>query len=162
MRSKKTGPTALAFSVCIFAAALAQSASAAPPADACSLLTQAQVSAVLGVSVDAGSHNPPKYLRMCTWAQSNAPVGGKYVTIMLKTANDFENAKKLMAAPSSAVIPVNGIGDDAYYAAVGTTMVVLYAKKGDVAFNLTVSKTFPLDQQRTIQKTLALEIISKL
>lgn len=161
MRSKNS-LAALIVAIFIVAAATAPSASAAPPDDACSFLTQAQVSAALGVSVDAGSHMPPKYLRMCSWVQINVPTGGKNVTLMLKTVNDFNNAKTSMAGPSSPITPVGGIGDDAYYAAMGTRMVVLFAKKGNVAFNLTVGGGLPIDQQNAIEKTLALQILSKL
>ncbi len=145
----------------IVGAAMAPSANAAPPEDACSLLTQAQVSAALGVSAGAGSHTPLKSLRTCTWTEPNGPLGGKSVVLMLKTANDFNNAKTSMKGPGTTVTPVTGIGDDAYYVAIGAS-VILYARKGDVAFNLTVSRAFPPDQRKAMEKTLALQILSKL
>ena len=158
----KISLSAVIAAIFIVAAATALSASAAPPDDACSLLTQAQVSAALGVSVGAGSHMPPKYLRMCTWTQPNGPTGGKNVVLMLKTADDFNNAKTLMNGPGTTVTPVSGIGDDAYYTTIGVHTSILYAKKGNVAFNLTVGRGFPPDQQKAMEKTLALQILSKL
>jgi hypothetical protein len=93
-------------------------------------------------------------LRSCTWVES---AGRKNLVLMLKTADDFNNAKKLM----QGVTPVSGIGDDAYYASMGA-MAILYARKGNVAFNLTVGGGFPTDQQKAMEKTLALQIFSKL
>src|SRR5260370_37138309 len=51
----------------IVGAATAPSATAAPTDDACSLLTQAQVSAALGASVGPGSYQGPPYKKTCTW-----------------------------------------------------------------------------------------------
>ena len=158
MRSKTT-LAAVSVAIFILAAVVAPYAGDPGPSDdACLLLTQAQVTAALGVSVGAGSHMPPKYVRMCYWAQPNSAPPAKSATLMLKTANDFENAKKLMAP----ITPVSGLGDDAYYAPMGNRMVVLFAKKGNAAFNVTVGGNFPIDQQKAIEKTLASQIASKL
>jgi Putative transposase of IS4/5 family (DUF4096) len=50
---------AVVAAIFIVGAAMASSANVAPSNDACSLLTQAQVSAALGVSVGAGSYQGP-------------------------------------------------------------------------------------------------------
>ena len=82
----------------IFGAATALVANAAPPDDACALLTETQVGAVLGVSVGACSHATPTSLKLCSWAEANAPMmGRKSVRLALKTPAEFEGMKKLMA-----------------------------------------------------------------
>jgi hypothetical protein len=164
---------ALIVTVFIFGGVTAPSASAVPPDDACSLLTPAQVSAVLGVSVGAGSHQTPKYLKTCTWTQPNAPmIGSKNVALSLKTVDAFkstktqiEQARALAKAEKSEaqpdVTPISGIGEDAYYSTDGAHMS-LSVKKGDVAFNVAVRGDFPSDQVKAMEKALALQILSKL
>jgi hypothetical protein len=164
---------ALIIAVFIFGGATAPSASAAPPDDACSLLTPAQVSAVLGVSVGAGSHQSPKYLKTCTWTQPNGPmIGSKNVALSLKTVEAFKNtqtqieqagalAKAEKSDAQPAVTPISGIGDDAYYSTDGAH-ASLSVKKGDVAFNVAVRGDFPSDQVKAMEKTLASQILSKL
>jgi len=50
--------------------------------EACSLLTQAQVSAVLGVSVSSGKDTVPGASRSCTWSEPGATmVSGKSVRL---------------------------------------------------------------------------------
>ena len=58
-------------------AALAQSSS-----DACSLLTQAQVSSAVGAQVGAGANVMPTFKATCTWT---AP--GKIVTLMTESTS---------------------------------------------------------------------------
>lgn len=147
----------LATAVCCFRTASAES-------DPCSLLTPAQVSAVLETNVEAARHVAP---RLCQWSASNQPnsMNGKKVTLLLKDARSFQFAKtpvmpeiKTMAAP--------GICDDAVYTVtpgvspgLGTA---LYVKKGDSYFAVQIYGS--RDQPRTmaLEKTLAVEACSKL
>ncbi len=159
----------------IVSAATAPSANAAPPDDACALLTQAQVSAALGVSVDPGTHLTPTSMKTCMWNEANAPMmGRKSVGVSLKTVDGYNSSKKLMeqtAAQMKAekdadagqleVTPISGIGDDAYYASMGVHPN-LSVKKGNVAINVEVFGDFPPDQVKAMEKTLALRILSKL
>ena len=62
MHSKNTLGAIIA-AIFIIVAAAAPSAVAAPPSDACPLLTPAEISAVVGVSVGAGAHMTPTYLK---------------------------------------------------------------------------------------------------
>jgi len=55
----RTGSSVLAVAILVFAIAAVPSACAAPPDDACALVTQAQVSTAVGVSADAGTHVTP-------------------------------------------------------------------------------------------------------
>jgi hypothetical protein len=170
MGSKNRLPALYAV-IFIFGTATAPVASAAPPDDACALLTDTQVDAVLGVSVSAGSHPTPTSLKLCSWAEANAPMmGRKSVRVALKTAADFEGMKKLRAqakamaeqekdedAGQMSLTPASGIGDEAYFTP------TLWVKKGNVAFELFITGLdLPTDQVRVKLKTLALQILSKL
>jgi hypothetical protein len=157
----KTGFAALAVAIFIFGTATAPSASAAPPDDACSVLTQAQMSSALGVSVGAGTHVTPTFLKTCTWdAPSGSSKGVKYVTLMLETVDAYE-AGKTVRVKTIVITSVSGVGDGAYYLAVGSN-VGLIVKKGNVAFKVAVYGEAPLEQKRAMEKALALQALSKL
>jgi hypothetical protein len=145
----------------IFIAGAARVPSAnAASGDACSLLTQAQISAALSVSVGAGQYQGT-YKKTCTWyTTSNAAEGAKYVTLVLQGLDAFQ-AGKLAPVKTIVVTPVSGIGDDAYYLAVGPN-VGLIVKKGNAAFKVAVYGPLPLEKKQAIEKTLALQIVSSL
>jgi len=95
---------------------------AAPPADACSLLTPAQVTAALGVSVTAGESIVPGGPAMCGWEVAGQhsmdrkrAVLSVYTRIGSQTPLErFKDAKTPMAGIEKE--PVNGVGDDAIFA----------------------------------------------
>ena len=161
----KTSVTAIVVAVFIVAA-MAPSAPAAPPDDACLLVTQAQVISALGVSMGAGSHVTPTFLRTCTWAPAGGPTQGvKAVTLMLQSADGYEGAKQVMGSTNSMKLePVSGIGDDAYYSYPNAGNIVsLIVKKGNTAFKVAMyGGDFPIEKKKAIDKTLALQVLSKL
>jgi hypothetical protein len=135
-------------------------ANAAPPADACSLLTQAQVSVAVSVSVGAGAYQGT-YKKTCTWnAVSPATKSAKYVTLLLEGLDAYQ-AGKLAPVKTIVVTPISGIGDDAYYLAVGPN-VGLIVKKGNVAFKVAVYGDIPIENKQAMEKTLAQQVVSKL
>ncbi len=145
----------------IVSAATAPSANAAPPDDACSLLTQAQVSDALSVSVGVGSYQTSTYKKTCTWNTTSAVTkGAKYVTIMLEGLDAYQ-AGKMAPVKTIVVTSVSGVGDDAYYLAVGTN-VGLIVKKGNVAFKVAVYGNLPIEKKQAMEKTLAQQVVSKL
>lgn len=168
-----------AFVAIVFACGCATVASvkAAPPTDACSLLTQAQVTAAVGFAVDVGTHPTPKNSHACEWAESNASVfERKTITVRLVAADAYDSSRKLMEATAAqlkddkdeqddasqlTVTPVTGLGDDAYYAAMGAHPN-LNVKKGSVAFSVEIFGEIPRDKIKAIEKTLATQILSKL
>jgi uncharacterized membrane protein len=92
----KTSLVAVIVAIFILAAATVPSASAGPPDDACSLLTQAQVTAALGVAVGA-PHQSTAIMKTCTWIQADAGlIGGKSVQVILRTADDHDKNKAQM------------------------------------------------------------------
>ena len=135
-------------------AAAAPSATAQSAADACSLLTQAQVSAVVGTQLSAGQYVMPTFKTTCTWS-----VPGKIVTLMITTPATFAAGK---TSPAYKVVPASGVGDDAYYVVTGGTMVSLIVKKGNTAFKTSVYIQLPLDTLETMDKTLARQVASEL
>ena len=135
-------------------------ANAAPPDDACSLLTQAQVSVAVSVSVGAGAYQGT-YKKTCTWnAVSPATKSAKYVTLLLEGLDAYQ-AGKLAPVKTIVVTPISGIGDDAYYLAVGPN-VGLIVKKGNVAFKVAVYGDIPIEYKQAMEKTLAQQVVSKL
>jgi hypothetical protein len=146
----------------IAAAALSPSANAAPD-DACSLLTQSQLTKTLGASVDAGSSQGPNDKKVCTWratSSGDAANSIKYVTLMLQGSDAFQ-AGKSVSVKSIIVTPVSNLGDDAYYLAVGNN-VGLIVKKGNVVFKVAVYASSPLDKKQALEKTLAQQVLSGL
>jgi hypothetical protein len=134
-------------------------ANAAPPVDACALLSPAQVAAVLGTSAKPG-HSVPSDLTVCDWPLASL------AKMMSKDTKEIE--VKILDADSWALITpaattaphVKGIGDYAVYLGDGD-LVSLYVKKGNSKFSVNVHG-FPLDQVKAKEKTLAQGIVAKL
>jgi len=164
----KTGLGAIILAILILAAA-APSATAAPPTDACPLLTPAEISAVVGVTVGAGAHITPTYLKSCTWA----PAGGATkdsatLLLALESAASYQSAKAMLQALANSqgkggitMTPASGIGDDAIYSSVAN-YTKLIVKKGDVVFQLVIYGSFPIERKKEMEKTLAAKVLSKL
>ena len=147
--------------ICI-AAAMAPLANAAPTDDACSVLTPAQIGAAVNTPGDAGTYLTPTFKRTCTWtATSSAAAGVKFVTLMLQKLEAFQGGKAMGQMKNIIVTPASGVGDDAYYLAVGDN-AGLIVKKGNAAFKVAVYATIPLEKKEALEKTLALLIVAKL
>lgn len=138
--------------------------SAAPTAgNACSFFTQTQMSAALGVAVDAGHHIGPGNA-LCGWNQPGDPSHtgkGALLTIYhtvgkLTPVERFENGK--LPVQGIAKTPVAGIGDDAYYIDTPGLGVGLNVKKGTAVFQMRVYG-FSADETKSIESTLAQAIL---
>jgi hypothetical protein len=148
--------------ILLFGAAAAPAVNAATADDACSLLTQAQVGAVLGVAVGAGSYQSPTFKRTCTWnAASNAPKGTQYVTLIVEGPDAYLAGKKTGPMKANTIKSVSGIGNDAYYQTVSSN-VGLNVKKGNAAFKVAVYGDLPIEKKQAMEKTLAQQVLSKL
>jgi hypothetical protein len=148
----------------IFLATAIPTVKAAPPTDACSLLTQAQVSGALGISVAAGQHVFPNNPSTCGWGQEGP--GGKRVVVSIYTqlgrltpVDRFNSAKTPVQGITKT--PVSGVGDDAVSVTTPGFGTGLIFKKGASAFDVRVYG-FPLEQLKAKEKTLALDVIAKL
>jgi hypothetical protein len=117
--------------------------------DARSLLTQAQVGTVLGVSVGVGQHpsdemhispsNPANDRLACTWYEpgKNTLVAKRVSLIIFGTmgsvtpAQRFNTLKTPMSGTTKAT--VTGVGDDTFYLA-SQLRVTINVKKGEFGF----------------------------
>jgi hypothetical protein len=148
----------LAVLVGIAAFGLAAKPVNAAPGNACSLLTPAQIKSATSADVGAGTAGSAK---LCTWSPS-APASSsvKAITLLLYAdTNAFEPGKH-MPAPA-VVTSVSGVGDDAFFLAVGD-QVGLIVKKGSGAFKVAVYAKVPVDQKESMEKALAAQIVSQL
>jgi len=151
------------------------SAAAEPSNDACSLVTQSQVSAALGVSMGSGSHVTPTFLRTCTWNPSGSSGNGvRALTLYIQSADQYEAGKQMLEqmrtmakvekhgnSQPPVITPLSGIGDDAFYLDMANTMSLI-AKKGNVEFKFVIYGDLPGEKKKAAEKTLALEVVSKL
>lgn len=133
--------------------------SAAVSTDACTLLTAAQVSTVLGTPVEAGEHIVPNSLTSCGWmGPGGASVGSKKMVLSLMTARAFETGKTPVKGVTKTV--VSGIGDEAYYISMPPFGTALSVKKGTAYFQLRIAG-FPSGQVRTLERALALRLLDR-
>jgi hypothetical protein len=115
-----------------------------------------QVNAALGASVSAGSYERPTDKKVCRWT---VPDSAEYVTLMLEGLSAYQAGN---AAPVKTIVvtSVSGVGDDAYYLAVGSN-VGLIVKKGNVAFKVVVYVHLPIEKKQAMEKTLSQQVVSK-
>ena len=119
----------------------AQSVSAAPT-DACSLLTSAQVSAVLGVQVGEPKHPFPNSTTTCEWDAASSGKGmPDDVAISLITPQQFAMGK--IQVHRTTKTPASGTGDDATYIKAGALSLALEVLKGSNAISLRLRSSAP-------------------
>lgn len=144
-----------------------RAAFAAPPRDACSMLTPAQVGAALGVSVGVGEKILPNSTSMCGWeVPGEKGMGRKRVVLniyaqigSLTPVQRFNTAKTPVKGITK--VPVSGVGDDAILVTTPGFGTGLIFRKGSLAFDLRVYG-FPLDQIKAKEETLASDVLAKL
>jgi hypothetical protein len=142
---------------------MTRAASLVVASDACSLLTQSQVSGALGMSVGAGT--PISGPASCQWMGK-----GKWATLTItqplggKSAVDRFNSGKAAALPGITKEPVSGVGDEAYYVYFSNTShagLGLVVRKGRTAFEIRVYG-FDVDKAKPVAKTLAADTAGKM
>lgn len=167
--SMKTRTAALALAVlatCGSATLFPVLVSAAPtadPQDACTLLTAAEVSAALGVTVDAGKRPVEGDPTLCNWRESGKPDGpARNVVVTVVQGASFDKEKQ----PSRYLKgTVSGVGDEAYFFQPSRIPIILFVNAGTVYFKVMArsSVTDPAAEQNgTIEKRLATAIATKL
>ncbi len=140
---------------------------AAPPTDACSLLAQAQVNAVLGVSVGPGKAIAQNSTAVCGWeVPGGTGMNRKRVVLSIYTQmgsvtpiQRFNNAKTPIKGITKE--PISGVGDDALFVTTPGFGTGLIFRKGEAAFDVRVYG-LPLEQLEASEKTLALNVLAKL
>ncbi len=153
--------TARFCAVVLWAAAAAGPAAAGALAspDACTVLTAAQVSAVLGVRVEAGQHLVPNAHSSCAWAAPGDPsLGTKRLVLTLMTARAFESGKTPVRSATKAV--VQAVGDEAYYITTPPFGTALSVRRGEDSFQVRISG-FPEAQAAHLEKAVALKLLER-
>lgn len=131
------------------------------PKDPCSLLTQDQVNAALGMKAAPGKRAATT---MCEWDVPGQPFGirGKKVTLGFLSASSWQYMKMQMPGGKVTKTPVSGLGDEAIFTIAGSTPLgTLNVKKGDIVLSIHVYG-LPPDQQKEKAITLAKEALAKL
>ena len=141
---------------------IATSARAARSADACSLLSEAQVGAALGASVTVVSIGSDA--KHCHWQQQGSH--GETIVdarLLIEAAKTYDAAKPMMGMSGKVTqLAVNGVGQDAYYLVGGRDMP-LFAKKGDMALRIAVDgKGWSATEIKSKEQALALALLGKL
>jgi hypothetical protein len=142
-------------------AALAAStpATAAGPGDACALLSAAQISSVLGVTVEEGEHIVPNSLTSCGWmGPGGASIGSKKIVLSLLSARSFQAGKTPVKGVTEST--ASGIGDEAYYVSMPPFGTALSVRKGSAYFQLRIAG-YPSSQVRNLEKLLALALVDR-
>lgn len=128
---------------------------AAAQAAPCSLLTSAQVTAAVGVSVGAAQ---PIANTGCQWSAPHM-----LVTVSLWDGNKWDKMKSPFPGMNRA--SVAGLGDDAFFTTMGAAsdkqFVTLSVKKGSTAYVIKVYGP-SVSEQMSMEKTLAGNVLGKL
>ena len=151
------GPILGMLAVCV--AGSSYPAWAGPPTDACSLLTPAQVSSVLAVSVDAGQRVVPNSPLLCGWEPGSSAGHSKRVVAAIIKMDQFTNEKTPL--PGVTEKQAKGIGDEAHYMTTPGFGTGLSVRKGNFAFKIRVYGFAP-DEIEVKERALALDVLAKL
>jgi hypothetical protein len=139
--------------------------------DACALLSQAEIGAMLGVVVDPGERLMPNEPRFCTWREHGKdPLKARNVRLSLLSDREYNIGKTPL--PTVTRTPESGLGDEAYFSKAKGAVFNLSVKKGATCFRvqarsnpaaLVKSNTDAIDQKdREIDLAVARAVIKKL
>ena len=124
-------------------------------ADRCALLTPAAVSAAAGVDVAAGK---PIATTGCSWESAKPHV---IVTVSFPGPAMSGVFTKETPTPGVTRAHPGGIGDDAVYVS-AAALTTLYVKQSKDIVMVRVYGNTDQDKQKSIEKTLALDVLKKL
>jgi TonB family protein len=135
-----------------------------PGINACSLLSDGRVSAIIGVAMAPGQQPKPG---VCNWAvlpvANRSGVGLQlafYSAMVGSTAVDAFNVGK-SPTPGITKTPIVGVGDDAYYMTQSNILgTSIHVRKGSVAFLIRLFG-FSVEETKVMEKQLAEEVVSK-
>lgn len=139
--------------ICVSAVLGSKTAAAQSAPAPCSLLTSAQVTAAVGVSVGAAQ---PIANTGCSWSGPHM-----IVTVSLWDGSKWDRMKT--PVPGMSRTPVSGLGDDAFYTTLGSAsghqIATLSVKKGSTAYLIKVYGPNVTDQM-SMEKTLAGNVLA--
>jgi hypothetical protein len=148
-------PAAAAVAVAL---SLTGSAAWAAPPNACRLVTPAEVGALVGASVAQGPSVSGPNSSTCDWKQTGATRNGTVeVIVATKSAEMFEAGKRI-----GTVVPVAGVGDEAYQTTYGKTYTVLSARKGANAVTVTVRGLKDAAAIQAAEKAVTKAVVARL
>jgi hypothetical protein len=132
-----------------------------PITDSCAVLTPKEISAVLGVPVDPGSHTLVGSNILCNWSETGATDGhAERLTLHFISIDAFNGEK--IAAGDIRVTPAPGIGDDAIFVTTRLGLSLLL-RKGNTAVGFSfVNLAFSPDEIMTKEKALGLDAAARL
>jgi len=137
------------------------------PGDACSLLTPAEVSAVLGEKILPGKHPPAMpngkvIMTLCMFGPSADPgIEDKKAVLTIITTRSFENGTIPMQGITKT--PVSGIGDEAVFIITPGFGSGLNVRKGGSAFQIRVNGGhLTTQQEQDLEKALAKDVVARL
>jgi len=139
----------------VLVAGSARITNAQPSSDRCSLLTPAAVSAAAGVDVAAGK---PIATTGCSWESAKPHV---IVTVSFPGPAMSGVFTKETRTPGVTRAHPGGIGDDAVYVS-AANLTTLYVKHAKDILMVRVYGVPDEDKQKSIEKTLALDVLKKL
>ncbi len=140
------------------AAAIAPTASAGPPVDVCTLLTNAQISAVIGTPVGNCEATLPG--KIFSWAETGSSGGElRKLIVVVISMQGYEVGKT--PANGIAKHPLTGVGDEAYSMS-SRFATTIHFKTGDLAFSVEVrAKDLSADQLIVMEKSIGQQIVAK-
>ena len=132
-----------------------------PISDSCEVLTPAEISVVLGVPIDPGSHTLIGSKILCNWTETGAPDNHAEKLALHFISIDAFNGEKI-AAEGIQVTPAPGIGDDAVYVTTRLDLSLLL-RKGNTAVGFSfINQTMSRDEIMTKEKALGLDAAARL
>ncbi|MGH7649851.1 MAG: hypothetical protein ACREND_17200 [Gemmatimonadaceae bacterium] len=133
------------------------------PVDPCSLLTAAEVSAIVGIKSLPGHPYLGSKVVCLFAADTGVVIGAAAVNVMVLTPAMYQNQKNMGGA--LAPKPVSGIGDEAYRVGSGG-YVKLEVLKGGHAFSVTIAEGTELkataDQLAKMEEALAQKAVGRI
>jgi len=134
-------------------ALLALPAASQAATEPCKLLTAEEIGGTLGATFGAGE---PIGKTGCSWTSAKPHM---IVTVSLWPPTEWDRIK---ANPlGGKIIPVSGLGDDAFYATIAQ-YVVLYVKKGGTVYLFKVYGVADQNKQMSAEKTLAGDALKRI
>jgi len=130
-----------------------------PVSDACEVLTPSEISAVLGMPIDAGKHAINNSPIMCGWTRTGASDDPE-VILNFQRPDYFEKERE--PHPRITMTPAPGIGDDAYYitSELGTS---LFIKRGNSVIGFTIrDKSIPSADLMAKERALGLKAAERI
>jgi len=139
---------------CGLSLCVARTTAAQAPAPPCTFLTAAQVGGAIGSKVDAGEAIGTTG---CSWS---TPAGTTHVVVTLSFWPP-QRFGEMPPMPNVTRVNLNGVGDQAFYVTMGT-LTSLSVKRKSSVFVLHVYGLPGTQKQMAAEKSLALDVVSKL